>query len=54
MKRDLGPRLVDLCPDYANALDAYGAEPTEERWQAVMNAAYAFRQKVRRLEREDA
>lgn len=55
MKYDLGPRLVDVCPEYRAAQDAFEANPTEETWQAVKNAAWEFRRKVINLpERVDA
>jgi len=42
MTRDLGPSLADVCPEYAAALDAFEAEPTQERWDAVTASAQAF------------
>ena len=50
----IGPRLVDLCPEYAAALDEYFrgiAERTPEEdvaaWRKVTEAARQFRAKPR-------
>lgn len=50
-KRDPGPRLVDVYPECAAALDKFEVEPTEENWSAAVKAARDFRAKVRPLER---
>lgn len=48
MKRPI-IRLVDVCPEYAAALDKFELEPTPENWDAATKAARDYRSKVVRL-----